>query len=187
MLTLFFDLDGVLSDFVRGALKFHGREDVHPSRVEWGIEAQLGMRPAEFWAPLGYGFWSSLEPYPDGMALLAAAEKLVSPERIALLTSPCDTAGCVDGKRDWVARHLPAYTRRLFVGSAKHLFAAPTKLLIDDNDENCRRFESAGGRTVQPPRPWNVHRAQCDAEGGFSVARVFEALQAELRLARAAA
>jgi hypothetical protein len=185
--TVFFDLDGVLVQFVAGALKLHKREDLHQRSVTWGIESQLGLTPAEFWSPLGFDFWVNLEPYRDGFGLLAAAANLVGDENIGLLTSPCDTAGCVDGKRAWVARYLPGYSRRLMVGSAKELFAGPTKILVDDHDANIQKFSAAGGRTVQPPRPWNsLSRCCCDVDGGFNVERVLAMLVQELQYAKRA-
>jgi hypothetical protein len=187
-LAVFFDMDGVLCDFVRGALMFHGREDMPYCDVRWGIEAQLGLSPTDFWKDLSFGFWSALPAYADGMSLLAAAERLVGADRIALLTSPCDTAGCCDGKREWVAKHLPAYRRRLFMGSAKELFAGPTKVLVDDHDANVKAFSAAGGRTVQPPRPWNTMDWHCTGpDGTFDVDRTFAALAQEIRFAQARA
>lgn len=161
MITVFFDLDGVLADFVGGALKAHNRTDVNPANVTWGLEAQLGIAPEAFWAPFGYEFWANLDICPDGFKLLESALLCVGSEQIGLLTSPCDTAGCVDGKRAWVMRHLPDFRRRLFVGSAKELFAGPTKVLVDDHDANVTRFQAAGGLTVQPPRPWNSRKEHC--------------------------
>jgi hypothetical protein len=160
--VLFFDLDGVLADFVGGALAAHGRGDVPASSVPWCIEKALGIEPTAFWAPLGFDFWANLKPLPDGMRLFDRACVLMGADRIGLLTSPCETHGCADGKRAWVKRHLPpAMSRRLFIGSAKELFAGPHKVLVDDHDANIDRFHEAGGATVQPPRPWNRHKALC--------------------------
>lgn len=185
--TIFFDLDGVLANFVRGALRAHGREDVHERDVQWGIEQQLGIDPGAFWSKLGRDFWFGLEPHADGFDLLDVAESLVGPHGVAILSSPCQTDGCMDGKRDWVWRHLPeGYERRLFLGSAKHLFAAPNKVLVDDNDKNCDQFLAAGGRVVRVPRPWNSYKFQCLMSDGvaFDVAHVASLLQDEVREAR---
>lgn len=184
--TVFFDLDGVLANFVRGALVHYGRQDVGEGYVRWGIEAQLGLSPAEFWSGLGFDFWANLEPYGDGFHLFARAAELCG-ENIGLLTSPCDTAGCVDGKRAWVARHLPAYSRHLFVGSAKHLFAGPDKVLVDDHDANVDKFSAAGGRTVQPPRPWNRYAHNCLPGGGFDSDKQFAMLVREIKFAKGGA
>ena len=189
-ITVFFDLDGVLANFVGGALRLHNRDhDVPVESCRWNFMTQLGFTgendPA-FWAPLGFDFWAGLSPYSDGMALLRATEQRFAKDgvgEIGLLTSPCDTPGCVDGKRAWVAKHLPSYRRKLFVGSAKQLFAGPGKLLIDDHDSNVNAFEAAGGRAVQPPRPWNRHRETSLAGGLFDVPAVYSQVAREIHLA----
>lgn len=186
MVTLFFDLDGVLADFVGGALRVHGAELARES-VTWGFPLQIGFTGVDdprFWAPFGFDYWSNLEPYADGFALLAAARFMLGVERIGLLTSPCDTAGCVDGKRKWVARHLPDYRRRLFVGSAKELFAGPTKILIDDHDPNCSKFTAAGGHAITPPRPWNDGAKHCVEGDRFDVPSVVKRLAETIEIAR---
>lgn len=175
--TIYVDMDGVLCHFVRGAIAHHGSA-LDPDTAAWGLEAQMGIDPATFWSGLGRTFWSGLEPYADGFALLAAAESLVGADNIALLSSPCDTDGCCDGKRDWVARHLPAYRRRLFLGSDKAVHAGPNKILVDDHVDNTAWFFAAGGRIVMPPRPWNPRRAECIYPGGyFDVADVSKHLE----------
>lgn len=179
--VIFVDLDGVVADFVSAALFVHGRSHVPLSSVPWCIEKFLGIEPAAFWAPLGFDFWSSLEPLPDGFRLLDHALALVGAERVGLLTSPCDTAGCVEGKRAWVERHLPGLKRRLFVGSAKELFAGPHKLLVDDHDANVDRFAAAGGMVLQPARPWNRLKALCVRGHEFDVGAHCEMLTAAVR------
>lgn len=179
--VIFVDLDGVVADFVSAALFVHGRSHVPLSSVPWCIEKFLGIEPAAFWAPLGFDFWSSLETLPDGMKLLDHALALVGAERIGLLTSPCDTPGCVDGKRAWVERHLPGLKKRLFVGSAKELFAGPGKLLVDDHDANVDRFAAAGGAVIQPARPWNRHAALCVRGHEFDVGAHMDFVTAAVR------
>lgn len=167
----YLDLDGVLVDFVGGALRRHGR-GLEPSEVRWGFPSQIGFGGVDdpaFWAPLGRAFWAGLDWTHEGKGLLAAVESLFG-DRVALMTSPCETEGCVEGKRDWVRRHLPGYQRRTFVGGAKHLAAGPGKLLIDDREENVDAFAAEGGHALLVPRPWNRHRERTDASGRFDLA-----------------
>lgn len=179
--VIFFDMDGLLCDFVRGVLRHHGREDFPYSDVRWGIEAQLGIEPGQFWDGLGHGFWANLDTLADGFRLLRWAEHAVGADAVGILSSPCDTAGCAEGKREWILRHLPTYKKRLFLGSAKELFAGPAKLLIDDHDPNCDRFAAAGGKAVLVPRPWNERRGECDPDGGFPFGRVVDDVLAALK------
>lgn len=169
MVSIFFDLDGVLCHFVRGVLKKHSREDVPIMSVPWGLEAHLAIEPVLFWGALDREFTEALEPYEDGMALLRHAESLVGPENIGILTSPWNTPGCWEGKKAWVTKHLPGYERRLFTGAAKELFAGPTKILIDDRNENVYGFVKAGGYGILVPRPWNDDKANCLPDGSFDV------------------
>lgn len=169
MISIFFDMDGVLADFVAGALEIHNRTDVPKMDVPWGLEDKLGIAPHDFWAPMGKDFWANLPPLSDGLKLLEYAEWLAGIEAIGILTSPCDTAGCYDGKRAWMRKHLPRMERRMFTGSHKELFAGPTKILIDDREQNCHGFYKAGGIPILVPRPWNGLRYQCGDEGTFSV------------------
>lgn len=171
--TIYFDMDGLLCHFVKGVIAHH-KSDLDPDAVVWGLEAQMGIDPETFWGSLGYDFWRNLEPYADGFALLAHAEALVGTENIAVLSAPCNTAGCVDGKWDWVRHHLPGYERRCFFGKDKAVHAGPNKLLIDDHVTNCANFTGAGGCVVMPPRPWNPRKGECGYPGGtFDVDRVF--------------
>lgn len=181
MVSIFFDVDGVIADFVGGILKQHNREDIQRKDVRWGLEAQLGIAPADFWHPLGFEFWANLPMLDDGWRFLQQAEWMLGAANIGLLTSPCDTPGCIDGKRKWIKRYFPDYERRTFFGSAKHLFAGPTKILVDDNDDNCRRFMEAGGQTLLVPRPWNESRLSSNMDGSFSLKTMSERLTNVLR------
>jgi hypothetical protein len=183
--VIFFDLDGVLADFVGGALALHGKE-LPRDEVQWDFYSQIGFDgPSDprFWGPMGHEFWAGLSVLPDGLCLLRTAERLVGAENIAFLSSPCETAGCADGKRAWVRRHFPDYARRLFLGSAKHLFAGPGKILVDDHDKNTGAFGGAGGLYVLVPRPWNVNRTECHPGGSFDVPQVARWLEGTLSLA----
>jgi hypothetical protein len=42
------------------------------------------------------------------------------------------------------------------------LVAHTRAVLLDDSDDNCRRFADAGGQYLLMPRPWNANRDVCD-------------------------
>lgn len=183
-MTVFFDIDGVLADFVRGALAFHGVA-IPIENVRWDFDKQIGITPQQFWDPLGRDFWATLPTLADGFALLRTVENMVGEARIGLLTAAAGTPGCIDGKRDWVKKYLPQYLPRMYTGTRKDLLASRTKLLIDDRDENCRDFQTGGGRAVLIPRPWNENRDQCRG-GDFDVGSVAERVREHVYFTRLA-
>lgn len=161
MLMVLLDQDGVLSSFVTGACAHHNVPDPYTSgrpeaQGNWGLEALMGIEPEEFWKTLHRPFWAGLPKTPDFDYLLKAAEYLAGgSENVCILTSPCRTDGCRDGKQDWIDEHMPAYSRRVLMGAAKHFVAGPGKVLIDDHDKNIDAWEACGGIGLLVPRPWN--------------------------------
>lgn len=151
--TAYLDLDGVLVDFISGALRHHKRHIPYKS-LDWDFDKKLGMSPEQFWGGLGYEFWLGLGWTREGKDVLKLLEAKFG-DSIALITSPPKTPGAVQGKLDWVAREMPRYKRRVFVGARKELLAAPYKILFDDRNENCANFVDAGGCAYKIPRPWN--------------------------------
>lgn len=154
----FLDMDGVLCDFVLAACQLHGADDPYKHDRNlgvWGFDKLIGVDTEAFWKPLGYEFWSTLPWMHDAGYILRLVERTFGKENVCLLTSPCDTAGCVEGKREWVKQNMPDYSRRLLIGSAKEFCAGPNRVLIDDYDHNVKVFRAAGGEAVLVPRKWN--------------------------------
>lgn len=169
----YLDMDGVLVDFVGGALR-HFKKDIPRKDVRWDIEEHCGFQSgsrALFWEELGRHFWANLDWTEEGKELLAGLEEIFG-DRILLMTSPCLTPGCAEGKLEWVRRNAPKHDRRVMIGPAKYLCAGPGKILIDDHDANVDKFFDEGGLCIQPPRPWNRLRSLTDDRGGFKVAVV---------------
>lgn len=159
-LKVFVDLDGLLVDFVSAICKAHGVANPYypgsPHLGNWDMEDVLGLTPEEFWAPANsFEFWDRLEFMPDGPEILATIEGSFGQENICILTSPCQAVQCSAAKHAWITRRLPQYKRRFFLGTAKHFFAAPHHLLIDDYDKNVDTFAEEGGMAILFPRPWN--------------------------------
>jgi hypothetical protein len=174
-MTAYVDLDGVLVEFVRGALTHHKRS-IPPWEVQWQIDKQLEMTSDEFWGPLDRWFWQWLPWTTEGKPLLAAIEKLFG-ENVVLMTAPSPNIETAAGKIEWVKRELPQYEHRLFIGREKHRFAAPDKLLIDDKNENVYDFRAAGGKALLIPRAWNDRRDEIDDNGGFNVFTIYDELK----------
>lgn len=154
----FLDLDGVLVDFNRGALEHHRLKDPYldpKNHGNWHMVQMLPITEKEFWDPLGQSFWAGLPWMPDGELILGRLEYEFGKERICLLTSPCLTPGCAEGKMDWIRKHMPAYSRRVLIGACKEFLAGPSKYLVDDSDSNILKFGEHGGPTILIPRLWN--------------------------------
>lgn len=157
------DMDGVLVDFFRAALRKHNAEHLvygwPPG--EWFMERVLGISDKAFWAPIDAdpSFWMSLSGYQDWRKLYAAC-CAYAPTTIA--TTPSHHPHSAYGKVVWLQKHLGEDFRSYMLGPQKHLLATPTRLLIDDRDENCERFEKAGGKALLVPRPWNSRHAEYD-------------------------
>ena len=173
----YLDLDGVLVDFIRGALRVHNKE-LPIEDVRWDFHEQVGIPNNEFWEPMGFDFWANLDWMGEGQDLLRGIEGLFG-ESVVLLTSPCLTVGSVEGKVDWVKRNIPGYQRRLFVGPAKHLLASHCKVLVDDHDVNVDKFREHGGKAILVPRPWNSRRKDT-ISGNFNVEKLLGEIQDEM-------
>jgi hypothetical protein len=162
---VFFDLDGTLSDLVRQAMSRWNRH-VPMSQVKWRLWEAMGISADEFWDSTDFEFWSTMPMLKDGMDLFRIANSYFDASDIGFLTAPTDHgSGCRDGKAFWVKTHFPGFEDRLFQGVDKAFIAGPSKLLIDDKDENVDAFHEAGGLTWLVPRPWNRKSHSCDSEG----------------------
>lgn len=153
----FVDMDGVLCDFVGAAFRRIGRS-VPLEQVQWDIHEQLGLSADDFWELLdGHDasqFWLHIDPYPWFGELLAALEG----KRWCILSTPSQNPGCVKGKVEWLNKHIAPNFRDYILTPRKHFAASPGAVLIDDNEDNCRQFAAAGGRSILFPQPWNSNR-----------------------------
>jgi len=143
----FIDLDGVLVDFAGGVFRATGAP--RPKRLGWDF-----IKP-HWWKQFGYDFWKDLSPTEDFKQILSACEAAFGGENCCILTSPCKTPGCVDGKMAWISRHMPQYSRRVLIGAAKHFMARPDAVLVDDYEKNIDEWVDNMGRGVLIPREWN--------------------------------
>ena len=168
-LKIFLDIDGVLTDFVGQAVRKLNL-NVDPTNCSWDFFASE-MTPSEFWEKislLGPGFWSLMPEYEwiDELVELVASH---DPE-FTLLTSPASCPKSWYGKRKWIQSKFGESFNRQIMTHDKHFCAAPGRLLIDDNEINCKRFADWGGQAILFPQSWNslgndVDRIEHVAEG----------------------
>jgi hypothetical protein len=164
----FLDMDGVLVNFIDAAHKLHNQRTLLPDwpyekgEKSFDVTERLGISVSDFFAPMGFSFWKNLEwfdfgdsPLFNGKLLLESCESLYGVENICILTSPCLTPGCVEGKRAWIDKHMPKYKKQVLFGSAKHYCAHKNAILYDDKESNVSKFKGWGGKASLMPRPWN--------------------------------
>lgn len=163
----YIDMDGVVADFVAGALKVHNMignpytaSGAPKGDAAWNLITKIGITPEEFWAPMGYDFWRNLPKTKEADDLIGFLQTRFHASDMCFLTSPCNTNGCCDGKRDWVFEHFPGIPI-LFSQAArggyppKWFLSDPDSLLIDDHSMNIKQWDERGGRGLLFPRPWN--------------------------------
>ena len=166
---VYLDQDGVLADFVSGICQAHGRDDPyhHPdSKGVWDIWELWDVPLEEFWRPCEYDFWRNLPKTPEAdmleqvasWAAWMAAYFLKTHVQVRIITMPSENHGCVNGKLDWLDHHYPHLGHEVIFDRDKWKYAkvAQGSLLIDDNANNCDKWERAGGKAILVPRPWNT-------------------------------
>lgn len=160
----FLDMDGVIADFVGALCKIHGRETPYSQPESLGkfdTEKLWGISAEEFWAPVkknSLEFWEGIEKTPEADEIVKLAVLEFGIENVCILTAPSSDHGSVPGKRAWIARHYPCFSKRILfaTASAKQFCAGRGKYLIDDKDSNVDEFDTAGGTGILVPRPWNA-------------------------------
>jgi hypothetical protein len=134
---IFVDLDGVLTNFIKGYYELTGIDIIGHHYDD-----------KQFWEPInkaGYDFWINLEWTDDGKKLWNYIKKY-NPQ---ILSAPSKQDDSRIGKHDWVKRELPG--TQLILRSAQHKseFASPNSILIDDNETNIKQWKNAGGIGIQ--------------------------------------
>jgi len=176
-LLVFLDMDGVLCDFITPAIQVHERNPIDVlnawPRGEWDVCKILGLSVDQFWdrLRLSYSFWSDLPKTDWAWRLIRLCDELFGRNKTLFATSPSQCPSSYRGKAEWLARKGINVPARAMFGSQKHLLAAPGRILVDDNDTNCERWEAAGGTAILVPQVWNRRHADADAGHTWDVVR----------------
>lgn len=175
---IYLDLDGVLVDFVGGALRLLGLpESDRQHVVEWDALSRIvedrGMCYPDqghdyVWARVdmaGEDFWADLPTLPHGAVLLTNI--LTANIPVVFVTASSRHHSSAAGKQKWLSDNLPhdvyqgkPLHRRFAICPTKHLLAHPGALLVDDRPRNVDLFRGAGGKAVLWPQPWNHDTAE---------------------------
>lgn len=157
------DMDGVLCDFLSGALKALNKEygknvtlfDYATNFGKWETYDFYGISEIEFWRAIHNDpvFWYNLEPIPWAKLLLIELQKLGD---VTIVTTPSLDPNCASQKLQWLDKYLGIRSSQVFVGSRKHLMAG-NGILIDDYSNNIEAFKGAGGEAILVPSVWNTY------------------------------
>lgn len=142
--TIFIDMDGVLTNFVKGA---QDAEAIDGKKVDWGKIHNLG---SDFWANLEWVNGS--KDFYKWLVQFAKEQHI----ELCILSAVNYDAG-VSGKNAWLDTHCPEISMqcRYFTkaGKLKSRYAAKDALLIDDFGKNVEAFIMAGGLGVKFENP----------------------------------
>ena len=160
------DMDGVLADFFNGVFAQFGLiETIDHIKLEqpWPYDvAQWLVNVVPRLAPLNRisitnmcasnpQFWCNLAIYPDARQFVTY---LMDRRYDVIVTSaPQDHKSHIQ-KLEWLEHWFPELIHTAFI-DRKELMANSRHILIDDHDENCRKFEDRGGYAIVYPQPWN--------------------------------
>lgn len=182
------DLDGVLCNFNKGALKLHGLpENYTITNYQWYID--FNMDVLSFFKPMNKTFWEELDRTSEFDDILKLIESIFGQSNICLLTAPpmipyinniihnenihdIDNNynasiekilsnivyESVHGKIEWIHKHLPQYKYQFLIGNTKYFCANTNHILIDDYDKNIELFVSHGGIGILLAKTWNSKR-----------------------------
>lgn len=158
------DVDGVLCNFVDGAIKLHEVPSPFVGKDLgdglWPLYEHMGMLEDDFYEPMDADFWENLEKTPEADEIIELLCMHVGPENVVLITSTCGTDGCIEGKMNWRDRHfldLPMIILSKTADSQqlKNFCAGANQILVDDNTQNVESFIANGGHAFLVPRIWN--------------------------------
>ena len=155
------DMDGVVSDFLSGALQSLNRElnknVTVKEYVKYGafdMAEFYGISNTRFWNIIDSeeNFWLNLRPFDWAVDLLKLLRGLGD---VTIVTSPSQDYSCISQKLEWLDKYLGIKSNDVFLGSKKYLMAG-NGILIDDYSRNTEKFVAHGGKAILVPSNWNT-------------------------------
>lgn len=153
--VILLDMDGVICNFVDGLISSMGLPITHEQYTSWNHHHTLGYTDEQMWEHTRVGnWWENLEPYPWAHYLV---DNLRNIGEIIYCTSPSRCSSCPSQKVTWLRKHgfMDENKNDYQIGPKKELNAASGAVLIDDSEDNVRKYRDAGGRAILFPQPWN--------------------------------
>lgn len=153
-MSILLDLDGVIVDFISGAIKAFGmNHDEVLSRWqpgEWHIEPAMRIPESDFWQSIERvpDFWINLPAYSWADDLYDQLAKL---DEVIICTTPTRDHNCASGKIQWLQKWKGKNFRKYVITAHKEILATESNILVDDRDDNIRKFVNKGGKGVLFP------------------------------------
>lgn len=159
--TVYLDMDGVLTDFPRAALRVHGVEPTDEMLLQADqLHEALGITAEAFWQKIddaGIDFWAQMPAYPWARDLIEMVDGFAREWYVC--STPSQAPWSTSGKVAWLQQffqHDPELQRRYILTPHKHTLSRPFTVLIDDKPENCQEYDVYDGRSILFPQPWNM-------------------------------
>lgn len=161
---IYLDLDGVCVDLHQGIADLLNVKlpNPWPTPGEDNWPVAFGLQSHEIWSRVN----ASAESFWESLPKTSLCDPLVDLLRsrgchVTIFTQLlAHKSGGYAGKLRWCERYLPKDWGFLCSPKKVASMAAldSSKLLIDDNEENCRNWFAKGGRPIFVPRPWNWYK-----------------------------
>ena len=156
------DMDGVIADFLGGALKVLNKDFNKNITIEqyatdfgkWETYDYYGITIDQFWESIDKtpDFWYRLQPMPWGRELYQFLQDMGD---VTIVTTPNLHPDCASQKLKWLNGYLGIKSNAVFLGARKYLMAG-NGILIDDYYKNTESFKEAGGDAILIPSNWNT-------------------------------
>ena len=155
MTTIYCDLDGVIANFVEGAIEVADLPLTHDQVTQWDF-FKLYMSSEEFWARVHAQscFWEDLPVYPWAHELVEALRAF---GEVVFCSDPTLDDESATGKIRWLKRHgfMKPNGKNLILTPNKWMLARPTRALVDDYVGHLIPFAHHGGEAIMFPQRWN--------------------------------
>jgi 5'(3')-deoxyribonucleotidase len=156
------DMDGVIVDFLGGAIKVLNRDYNKTITIEqyatefgkWDTYDFYGITVEQFWESIDKtpDFWYRLNPMPWGRELYKFLSEF---GEVTIVTTPNLHPDCASQKLKWLNGYLGIKSNAVFLGARKYLMAG-NGILVDDYHKNVESFREAGGEAILVPSNWNT-------------------------------
>lgn len=179
MTTIYCDLDGVIANFVEGAIEAADLPLTHDDVKEWDFFKPY-MSSEEFWGRVHAQscFWEDLPVYPWAHELV---EALRSFGDVVYCSDPTLDDESATGKIKWLKRHgfVKPGEKNYILTAEKWRLAAQHSYLVDDSYKNCVDFARHGnGEWNVFPQRWNTTYMPAVADPVLAVLERFKDIRA---------